>query len=458
MLLLKQSTAVNVLIGPFVDDADGKTAETGLTISQADVRLSKNAGNMAQKGDATSCTHDELGYYSCPLSTTDTGTLGRLKLMVHESGALPVWHEFMVVPANVYDSLVGGTDYLQVDIEQVDGDGTAAANLNSACDNYSATRGLAGTALPDAAADAAGGLPISDAGGLDLDTQIGTDIDAILADTDELQANQGDWATAVGFSTHSAADAANAVWDETATGHTDAGKAGAQLWTDIDAILEDTNELQTDDVPGLIAALNDLSSGDIDTSVSNQLAAQNLDHLIKSAVDTNFATTVHEDSVVGQLAQRGGANLFDRSTDSLEAIINTEPLGTAMRGTDSAALASVCTEGRLSELDAGNLPSDIDAILGDTNELQTDDVPGLIAALNDISAADVWDATEAITGNTLSFETIMARLYRFFMNKMNITDATGEVALRNEADNGDIMTNTITDNDTTTTRTAGSWA
>lgn len=36
----------------------------------------------------------------------------------------------------------------------------------------SATRGLAGTALPNAAADAAGGLPISDAGALDLDTYI----------------------------------------------------------------------------------------------------------------------------------------------------------------------------------------------------------------------------------------------------------------------------------------------
>jgi hypothetical protein len=47
----------------------------------------------------------------------------------------------------------------------------------------SATRGLAGTALPDAAADAAGGLPISDAGGLDLDAQVGTKINDILTDT-----------------------------------------------------------------------------------------------------------------------------------------------------------------------------------------------------------------------------------------------------------------------------------
>lgn len=35
--------------------------------------------------------------------------------------------------------------------------------------SYSTTRGLAGTAVPDAVADAAGGLPISDSGGLDLD-------------------------------------------------------------------------------------------------------------------------------------------------------------------------------------------------------------------------------------------------------------------------------------------------
>jgi hypothetical protein len=51
-------------------------------------------------------------------------------------------------------------------------DATSLANLISACSNYSATRGLTGTALPAAAADAAGGLPISDAGGLDLDNAI----------------------------------------------------------------------------------------------------------------------------------------------------------------------------------------------------------------------------------------------------------------------------------------------
>lgn len=56
-----------------------------------------------------------------------------------------------------------------VNIDEISDDLAAAQNLESAADNYSATRGLAGTALPAAAADAAGGLPISDDGGLDMD-------------------------------------------------------------------------------------------------------------------------------------------------------------------------------------------------------------------------------------------------------------------------------------------------
>lgn len=116
MILLKQSTAVTKVIGRFVDSTDGVTPETALTISQADVRLSKNGGAFAQKSDTGSCTHMEAGFYACSLNSTDTGTLGILTLAVNESGAAPVQHEYMVVPANVYDSLVGGSDYLQADV------------------------------------------------------------------------------------------------------------------------------------------------------------------------------------------------------------------------------------------------------------------------------------------------------------------------------------------------------
>jgi hypothetical protein len=111
---LKQSTATTLLLGPFVDDTDGKTAETALTISQGDVLLWKEGGTtLAQKNESTSCTHRSNGLYTCPINTTDTNTLGVLVVSVHESGALPIKQEYMVVPANVWDSLFG-SDKLHV--------------------------------------------------------------------------------------------------------------------------------------------------------------------------------------------------------------------------------------------------------------------------------------------------------------------------------------------------------
>lgn len=105
MNFLRQSTAVDIAIGPFVDATDGVTAETGLTIAQADVRLKKNAGAWAQVNDNTSATHEEAGWYEKELDATDTNTVGILLVSVQESGALPVWHSFQVLEEAVYDAL-----------------------------------------------------------------------------------------------------------------------------------------------------------------------------------------------------------------------------------------------------------------------------------------------------------------------------------------------------------------
>lgn len=114
---LKQSVAVDVMLGPFLDSTDGNTVEGALTITQPDIRLSKNGGAFAQKSAAQTLTHGENGWYPANLSTTDTNTLGTLIVAVHESGALPVWREFMVVSAQVWDSFFS-TDMLQVDLTQ----------------------------------------------------------------------------------------------------------------------------------------------------------------------------------------------------------------------------------------------------------------------------------------------------------------------------------------------------
>ncbi|MCW5657429.1 MAG: hypothetical protein KIT60_06980 [Burkholderiaceae bacterium] len=114
MRLLKQNTAFTFRIGPFVDATDGVTAETALSIAQADMQISKNGGAFAQTSAAPTTTHDADGWYQCPLTATDTNTLGPLTVQIVMAGALPVWEHFMVVPANVYDSLVAGTDRLAI--------------------------------------------------------------------------------------------------------------------------------------------------------------------------------------------------------------------------------------------------------------------------------------------------------------------------------------------------------
>lgn len=130
MRFLKQSTSVDLPIGPFLDETDGKTAETGLTLTQPDIRLKKNGGAWAQKNAAQTLSHEENGWYEVTLDATDTGTLGCLQVAVHESGALPVWHEFMVLPAMIYDSLVAGTDVLDASVTQWTG--TAVASPDTA--------------------------------------------------------------------------------------------------------------------------------------------------------------------------------------------------------------------------------------------------------------------------------------------------------------------------------------
>lgn len=135
MLWVKQSTATILKLGPFVDSTDAVTPETGLSIAQADIQISKNGGAFAQTSDASpTTTHDADGWYPIPLTATDTNTLGTIKVQVAMSGALPVWAECMVLPAVAYDSLVAGSDTLDVNITSISGGGAAADALEAVFD------------------------------------------------------------------------------------------------------------------------------------------------------------------------------------------------------------------------------------------------------------------------------------------------------------------------------------
>ena len=114
-LILRQSTAVDVLIGPFVDKTDGSAAETGESprTTAVTIKLSKNGQTLAAKNDATMPTHDADGYYNCELDATDTNTIGTLRLTVAASAnALPVFHDYQVISSVAYDAIYAATSTL----------------------------------------------------------------------------------------------------------------------------------------------------------------------------------------------------------------------------------------------------------------------------------------------------------------------------------------------------------
>ena len=275
-MFLKQSTAYTFRMGPFLDETDGKTAETGLTISQADVRLSKAGGNFAQKNESTSASHDEIGYYIVILDATDTATVGELLVAVHESGALPVFKTFQVVEEAIYDAIYGASADLVTKVDAIDTvvDSILVDTGTTLDGKIDTIDGIVDAILVDT------GTPLPAT--LDtIDNFLDTEVAAILADTNELQGDwanggrldllldaaladtaelQGDWANGGRLdllldSVISKVDVVDGIVDNILvdTGTTLDGKLDTIddfLDTEVAAILADTNELQGDWVNG----------------------------------------------------------------------------------------------------------------------------------------------------------------------------------------------------------------
>lgn len=223
---LRQSTAITLKIGPFLDSEDGITPETALTIIASDIYISKDGNEVENKNDLTSCTHDAVGIYSCPIGTFDTASLGRFQMWIYMTGALPVWHEFMIMPANIYDSLYG-SDQLHVDVQQISGDSGAADNLESDYDGTGLIRANSTIGTCTINSDMVSAAPTAVQNRQEMDSN-STQFTAIVGDTNELQTNQGNWITATGFNTvtpdaagvlPTAAQNADAVWDELISAH-----------------------------------------------------------------------------------------------------------------------------------------------------------------------------------------------------------------------------------------------
>ncbi len=133
-LALRQSTAVKVPVGPFVDASDGFTPETGVTLGAADAAelVKHDSGSTVDISGAT-FTHLQDGLYNLSLTASHTDTLGLLTVFIADTSVCrPVKQQFMVVPSVVWDSFIGGSDTIPADVHQISGSATAADNLEDA--------------------------------------------------------------------------------------------------------------------------------------------------------------------------------------------------------------------------------------------------------------------------------------------------------------------------------------
>lgn len=354
MLILRQSTAVDLAIGPFLDSADGNTVEGSLTITQPDVRLSKNGAAWAQKSAAQTLSHQENGYYQVNLSTTDTNTVGILSLHVHESGALPVFMAFHVVEEAIYDALFAAS---ATGALPVSSGGIVAASFGAGAIDAAAI-----------AANAIGASEIAD-GAIDAAAFAANAITStVLADNAITAAKI---ATDAITAAKIAADAIGA--SEIADGAIDAATfaAGAITASAIAADAIGASELAAD-------AVTEIQSG-LATAANLQTVDDNVDAIL---VDTG--TTLD-----------GKINTIDGIVDDI--LLDT---GTTIPGQIVSEINDVQADiAALNDLSAAQVNAEVDTALSDYDgptsaELvsEINSVQADIAALNDITVADILAA------------------------------------------------------------------
>jgi hypothetical protein len=141
MRFLRQNTATRITVGPFLDKTDGITPEVALTATNEHLTftvddagvptlvIDANATASGGNNDMVHITNDDAGLYDLELTAAQTNYVGRAFLSInYVTDHVPVFHEFMILPANVYDALMG-TDKLDVNTAEVNGTAQTAGDL-----------------------------------------------------------------------------------------------------------------------------------------------------------------------------------------------------------------------------------------------------------------------------------------------------------------------------------------
>lgn len=437
-MYLKQSTAYTFRHGPFLDETDGKTAETGLTISQADVRLSKAGGNFAQKNESTSASHDEIGFYIVLLDATDTATCGELLVAVHESGALPVFKTFQVVEEAIYDALFAASANLITKVDAIDT--VVDAVLVDTGTTIPATIATVDTVVDAILVDTGTTIPatiatvdtVVDAILVDTGTTLNDKIDVvdgivdnILVDTAVIGAAGAGLTDLGGMSTGMKAEV-NVECDGSMVTYgldhlVSASVAGGDI-TDNSIVAKLVSKESTADWDDFVNTTDSLQAmrdrGDaawttgaggtppqlMQSTTIASLASQTSFTLTAGSADDdayNSCVIIITDQSTGVQKAHGSISDYTGSSKTVtlsadpgiftvatgDTVDIMSPLGAAGSGPSAATVADAvwdeATSGHTTSGTFGEqLKTDVDAILADTNELQSDDIPGSLSTIS----------------------------------------------------------------------------
>lgn len=320
---LKQSTQIEVRVGPFVDVTDGYTPETGITLSGADeaeLLKADGAATVDISGATWSAVSGSDGWYDLTLTTSHTDTLGELVVVVQDdSTCLPVFMRFSVVTDNWWDSKYG-TDELHVDIVSL---ATAAE-----------------AEIADAVWDEATAGHVA-AGSFGLELQG--------------KSEPGDAMDLVAGAVDAAAIAADAIGSsELATTAVNEIR---------DAILSDSTPFAGANIDATISSR--ATPAQVNTEVDTALADIGLDHLLAAAV---AGTDITDDSIIAQLVSSAATadwDTFDNTTDSLQAIADSSSNPPTAAAIADAVLLELVSDHSGT---VGSLAYDIDRIFRTTRD------------------------------------------------------------------------------------------
>ena len=378
MNYLRQSTGIDVRIGPAVDATDGVTPETTLDLStadQAEILKANGAATVSISAATMVAVTGADGWYDLTLTTAHTDTVGEMVIVIQDSSlCLPIFARFQVVTAAVYDKLFDGSASLN---------DLSAAQVNAECD----------TAISDAALATSAALATVDTKVDILDGKINTvdnNVDAILVDTGtDIPAaltTVGDNVSKILKSAFAGTELSisdvTSQTDPVALGGPGAGSLVDALFVFFDVSDSDKVYIGEGQYNG------NAGTCELDAALPITLAVGDKVTVIAvaaSATAGDIADAVLLETVADHSGTSGSlaAVLSTVATDTTTDI----PATLATLAT-SAALATVDTKVDILDGKINTVDNNVDAILVDTGTT----IPAQIAALNDPTAAAIADA------------------------------------------------------------------